>query len=113
MCQEWREFDSEIEFGPLGMNYLQDAPKVREQEANFPPVILSDDSFIFRSYCECGERSNDLYSIPRDDCRSKPDILMWAHQLCEKSWMKLHAVRKFIEMAIHSNGLQLQPERLS
>ncbi len=38
---------------------------------------------------------------------SEKDVLDWAHHICEKTWMTVPVLRRFIEVAVRESGLKL------
>ncbi|MBT4296672.1 MAG: hypothetical protein HOD43_12805 [Candidatus Marinimicrobia bacterium] len=47
------------------------------------------------------------YSISLGTISSEKDVLDWAHHLCEKTWMTIPVLRRFIEVATSKSGLKL------
>jgi hypothetical protein len=49
------------------------------------------------------------YNISLDTIKNHADILRWTHHLCEKTWMTVRVLERFIEVASHEAGLKIHP----
>ncbi|MBT3748748.1 MAG: hypothetical protein HN936_10030 [Bacteroidetes bacterium] len=49
------------------------------------------------------------YNISLDTIKGHADILRWTHHLCEKTWMTIRILERFIEVAAHNAGLKIHP----
>jgi len=47
------------------------------------------------------------YNISLKTISSEKDVLKWAHHLCEKTWLTIPVLRRFIEVAMSETGLKL------
>jgi hypothetical protein len=48
-----------------------------------------------------------LYYIPKDDCKTHKNILIWVAHLCCKSWVTTELIQMFISLAAIENSISL------
>lgn len=74
--------------------------RVRETEERLSKAVQVKDGNIV---VNCGYD----YKIPLDECADYPSLMGWVFQLCEKTWITVEVLERFIYVATRHHGLEV------
>lgn len=84
---------------------MSDAEEIRSRAAETyerlsRQVSIKDDHIVINVAYE--------YNIPLSGCADLPSLMGWVLHLCEKTWMTLEVLERFILVASRHHGLDIK-----